>query len=101
MTPLLPILAATSSAQVIGGGDALEPSVLNEVERALAVAPVETNAVPCAAGDVFATNGLSATDVAIRLVSLQRADGRWYVSGTNFTAEAVGILKRLGGAVSP
>ena len=100
MNLTFPFLAVTITANVIGGADALEPSVLNEVERALAVAPAETNAVPCAAGDVFATNGLSATDVAIRLVSLQRADGRWYVSGTNFTAEAVGILKRLGGAVS-
>ena len=100
MSPLVPALAVTITANVIGGGDALEPSVLNEVEHALALAPVETNAVT-AAGDVFATNGLSATAVAIRLVSQQRSDGRWYVNGTNFTAEAVGILRRLGGTVSP
>ena len=100
MTPLLPILAATISAQVIGGGDALEPSVLNEVERALMRAPAETNAVGAVAGDVFATNGLSATETAIRLVSLQRGDGRWFVGGTNVTAEAIRILESVSGLTS-
>lgn len=100
MNALLPIFAMTISAQLIGGGDALEPSVLNEVERALDLAPAETNAAATAVGDVFATNGLSATATAIRLVSLQRGDGRWFVGGTNVTAEAVRILESVSGLAS-
>ena len=100
MNALLPIFVMTISAQLIGGGDALEPSVLNEVERALDRAPAETNAAATVVGDVFATNGLSATATAIRLVSLQRGDGRWFVGGTNVTAEAVRILESASGLKS-
>jgi len=99
MSPLVPALAVTVVAHVINGPEALEPSVLNEIDRALAVAPCETcgtNAVG-PVGDVFATNGLAASAVAIRLVSLQRSDGSWFVGGTNFTAEAVRILSALQG----
>ena len=43
----------------------------------------------------FDTNGLSRTEIAIRLVSAQKADGRWY-SGTNdVTSAAVEILESL------
>ena len=97
MTRLAPLLAVTITANVINGPDALEPSVLNEVEHALSRAPADTNAVRRAGGDVFATNGLSAAAVAIRLVSLQKADGRWVVGGTNFTHEAVAILEGVSG----
>lgn len=99
MKALAPVLATTIVAHVINGPETLEPSVLNEVEHALAAAPAETNAVS-AAGDVFATNGLPAAEVAIRLVSLQRGDGRWLVNGTNFTAEAVRILESVSGLTS-
>ena len=100
MNALVPIFAATITAQLIGGGDALEPSLVNEVERALGLAPAETNAVATVVGDVFATNGLSATATAVRLVSLQRGDGRWFVGGTNQTAEAVRILEAVSGLTS-
>ncbi|MBR4604332.1 MAG: hypothetical protein IKO43_05780 [Kiritimatiellae bacterium] len=75
----------------------LEESVLNEVEHALARAPADVAPPPAAAAtnDVFGISGLSATEQAIRLVSAQRADGRW-LSGTNdVTAVAVDILSRL------
>ena len=75
----------------------LEESVLNEVEHALARAPADVAPPPAAAAtnDMFGISGLSATEQAIRLVSAQRADGRW-LSGTNdVTAAAVDILSRL------
>ena len=100
MIRALAILAVTITANVINGPDTLEPSVLNEVEHALAVAPADTNAPVRAAGDVFATNGLSITAIAVRLVSLQKSDGRWRVSGTNFTHEAVRILESVSGLTS-
>ena len=71
----------------------LEPSVLNEVEHALGRVPAccKTNE-PAAFGDIFATNGLSASAIAISLVSRQDKDGKWIVNGTNATIEAVSIL---------
>lgn len=100
MIRALAMLAVTITANVINGPDTLEPSVLNEVEHALAVAPADTNAAVRAAGDVFATNGLSVTAIAVRLVSLQKSDGRWRVGGTNFTHEAVRILESVSGLTS-
>ena len=106
------ILAAIVQIQPIVSEDVLEPSVRNEVDHALSLAaaastpgPIAqpttnafafvvapTNAVP---GDIFGTNGLSATEIAIKLVSSQRADGRW-LSGTNdVTATAIQILLSL------
>ena len=116
------ILAAIVQIQPIVSEDVLEPSVRNEVDHALSLAAAAmstnspaaavstpshiaqpttnafvfvaspTNAVP---GDIFGTNGLSATEIAIKLVSSQRADGRW-LSGTNdVTAAAIQILLSL------
>ena len=115
------ILAAIMQIQPIVSEDVLEPSVRNEVDHALslaaaamstnsptaaptpspaaqpttnafAFAAAPTNAAP---GDIFGTNGLSATEIAIKLVSSQRADGRW-LSGTNdVTAAAIQILLSL------
>ena len=114
------ILAAIVQIQPIVSEDVLEPSVRNEVDHALSLAAAAmstnspaaaapspfaiaatnafafvaspTNAVP---GDIFGTNGLSATEIAIKLVSSQRADGRW-LSGTNdVTATAIQILLSL------
>lgn len=74
--------------------DVLEPSVLNEVEHALSRAP--TNAPPVVVtNDVFALDGLSATDKAIRLVSAQQADGRWLAGTNDVTSAAVEILSGL------
>lgn len=93
--------AATFGVRSIAHPDGpLEPSVRNEVDRALDRAeswlrtrPSCTNAV---SGDIFATNGLAAGDVAIRLVSMQKGEG-WWITPTNSapTRLAVDILKGL------
>ena len=96
---LLALLAALVVQTPADPDGPLEPSVMNEVEHALGRAPVccRTNA-PAAFGDIFATNGLSATAIAVSLVSRQGKDGTWIVNGTNATAEAVSILSSF---VSP
>jgi len=97
MKPILTVLALTISANVINDGDALEPSVLNEIEHALALAPAPRPGEGAVTANSFSTNGLSASDAAIRIVSRQQADGRWLVNGTNCTAEAVAALKAISG----
>ena len=109
MKILIPLLVLASvpafTVRPLVDRDVLEPSVQNEVDHALARAPTNltaaaaraaTNLTARAAKDVFGTNGLDATAVALKLVTLQRADGRWYLDGTNdVTAAAVEILKSL------
>lgn len=80
--------------------DVLEPSVQNEVDHALDMAP--TNLTAAAASetaaeeaDVFGTNGLTRTEIAIRLVSSQRPDGRWMDGTNDVTSAAVEMLKSL------
>ena len=96
---MLALLAATATftVQIVNdSGATLEPSVVNEVEHALSRAAAITNLPPVdVKGDVFGTNGLSAANVAVSLVSRQDAKGCWVVNGTNFTAEAVKILSSL------
>ena len=41
------------------------------------------------------TNGLSRTAVAIRLVSMQRADGRWMEGTNDVTSAALRMLREL------
>ena len=93
---------ALISAQPLVDADVLEPSVQNEVDHALDVAP--TNAPPASAAmaSVFAleggrlgTNGLDRTQMAIRLVSAQGADGRWMDGTNDVTSAAVEILRSL------
>ncbi len=96
------LLSITLTAQPTVSPDVLEPSVWNEVRHALARASdfAATNASSAAAVDfacLYSTNGLSATDAAIRLVSTQGADGRWRVGTNDVTAAAVRILERLAG----
>ena len=86
------VLAAVVTAQPLVNEEVLEPSVANEVEHALARAP--TNCPPSATLP-FATNGLSRTQLAIRLVSAQGADGRWRVGTNDVTAAAVDLLGSL------
>ena len=93
---ILPIaLAATFTVPIINdSGYTLEPSVINEVEHALDRAP--TNPPPLNVSyDIFGTNGLSASDIAIKLVSCQDSDGCWKVNSTNATSEAIKILSLL------
>ena len=85
-------LAVSVTAQPLVNEDVLEPSVRNEVRHALSLAP--TNA-PAATVLPAWTNGQNRTQVAIRLVSAQRADGRWLAGTNDVTSAAVGLLKEV------
>ena len=85
-------LAVSITAQPLVNEDVLEPSVRNEVRHALSLAPTNT---PAATVPPAWTNGQSRTQVAIRLVSAQRADGRWLVGTNDVTTAAVGLLKEV------
>ena len=95
------LLSVTLTAQPTVSPDVLEPSVQNEVDHARArAAESVTNAWTTAMMDFarrYETNGLNATEAAIRLVSTQRPDGRWLVGTNDVTAAAVQILNRLSG----
>ena len=84
--------AAVITAQPLVNEDVLEPSVCNEVRHALSLAP--TNA-PTSATLPLVTNGLNRTQIAIGLVSAQKADGRWFVGTNDVTFAAVELLKEL------
>ena len=84
------VLAVSITAQPLVNENVLEPSVRNEVCHALSLAP--TNA-PAATVPPAWTNGQNRTQVAIRLVSAQRADGRWLVGTNDVTSAAVETLK--------
>ena len=84
------VIAAVITAQPLVNEDVLEPSVRNEVRHALSLAP--TNA-PAATVLPVPTNGLNRTQLAIRLVSAQKADGRWFVGTNDVTSAAVLLLK--------
>ena len=85
-------LAVIITAHPLANEDFLEPSVRNEVRHALSLAP--TNA-PAATVPTSWTNGLDRTQVAIRLVSAQKADGRWLVGTNDVTSAVVEILKEV------
>ena len=86
------VIAAVITAQPLVNEDVLEPSVRNEVRHALSLAP--TNA-PTATLLPLPTNGLNRTQLAIRLVSAQKADGRWFVGTNDVTSAATELLKEL------
>ncbi len=88
-TPSPFAIAATNSPTAAASTSS---PIAQPTTNAFAFVASPTNAVP---GDIFGTNGLSATEIAIKLVSSQRADGRW-LSGTNdVTAAAIQILFSL------
>jgi hypothetical protein len=95
------LLAGAIAVQPLANEDFLEPSVRHEVERALSRAP--RPAPPVAPRvrrekaflQLFATNGLTRTAQAIRLVSAQRADGRWSVGTNDVSAVAIERLLSL------
>ena len=105
------ILAFTIPLQPIVSENVLEPSVQNEVDHALSRAPKTecfnsvmsvksaTNGIGKifyhSTGDILGTNGLSASDIAIKLVSSQKSDGSWKVGTNDVTSVAVDILKSL------
>ena len=84
------VIAAVITAQPLVNEDVLEPSVRNEVRHALSLAPTNT---PAATLLPVPTNGLNRTQLAIRLVSAQKADGRWFVGTNDVTSAAVSLLK--------
>ena len=85
--------AATISANPLANDDILEPSVLNEVCHAIERAP--TNSPPYLSSWKPATNAVSATELAVRLVSAQRSDGRWMHGTNDVTEAALRILREL------
>ena len=96
----LSVLALVIPLQPLVDENVLEPSVQNEVDHALNVAPTnkfEKTAASIDFAKLSQTNGMSATETAIALISAQKSDGRWF-SGTNeVTGAAVEILRRLSG----
>ena len=84
------LVSVTLTAQPTVSSDVLEPSVRNEVRHALSRAVADF-------ARLYETNGLSAMDAAIRLVSAQRADGRWRAGTNDVTAAAVRLLTELAG----
>ena len=86
------VLVVSLTAQPLVNEDVLEPSVRNEVRHALSLVP--TNA-PAATVLPAWTNGQNRTQVAIRLVSAQKADGRWFVGTNDVTSAAVELLKEV------
>ena len=98
------VLAAVITAQPLVDEDVLEPSVLNEVDHALGRAPTNTLAAAeraVAFREMYATNGMNATQRAISLVSSQRSDGRWFFMGQDVTKEAVRLLLDAAGYPDP
>lgn len=90
--------------QPIAEDDFLEPSIQNEVDHALARAPSNTLArsdwpedfaIYCATNDFFKTNNLSKSAIAIRLVSIQHSDGKWYDGTNDVSNVAIEILESL------
>lgn len=90
--PIALVFAAVLTAQPLVNEDVLEPSVRNEVQHALSIAP--TNA-PMAMVLPIPTNGLNRTQIAIGLVSAQKGDGRWFVGTNDVTSVAIELLKEL------
>ena len=86
------VLAASITAQPLVNEDVLEPSVRNEVRHALSLAPTNT---PVVTVPPVWTNGQNRTQIAIRLVSAQRADGHWLVGTNDVTSAAVELLKEV------
>ena len=97
------LFAATLGVQPLPQPDGpLEPSVQNEVDHAVALgerwlaAHAPKSGARAPTGDLFATNGLTREQIAVKLVSSQRAGGWWLVE-TNAapTRLSIEILKGL------
>lgn len=99
------ILAAAVliTAQPLADEDVLEPSVQNEVDHALSLAPEDTVPVSeesVAFAALYATNGMPATARAIALVSSQK-EGRWTYAGRDVTPAACRLLRKASGVPEP
>lgn len=98
------IFALVITAQPLVNDEVLEPSVQNEVDHALNVAPTNVVVVTQASIDfneLYKTNAMSATERAIALVSSQKHDGRWLHDGEDVTPVAIHHLKVAAGYYAP
>jgi hypothetical protein len=109
MAILFAVLSFVINIKPIADGHRLDESLLNEVEHAIDRAErkqkemslhkktkvLEFPAPQKTVGDLFKTNSLNASQIAVKIVSMQQSDGLWRINGTNVTSVAVGILKSL------
>lgn len=98
--PFSLILALVIPLQPLVDEEVLEPSVQNEVDHALNVAPTnkfEKTEASIDFAKLYQTNGMSATETAIALISAQKSDGRWFLGTNEVTGAALEILRRLSG----
>ena len=105
MTRLSLMLAVTLlGPTTVVDDDVLEPSIQNEVDHALNIVPTnvakiaeysEDFRVFCTTNDFFGTNGLTRTQIAIKLISCQKTGGLWQYGTNDVTSVAVEILKGL------
>ena len=109
MAILFALLSFVINIKPIADGHRLDESLLNEVEHAIdrseknqkerahvkKTKKSEFRAPQKTEADFFGTNSLNASQIAIKIVSMQQSDGQWRINGTNVTDAAVGILKSL------
>lgn len=101
------VVAAVIYFQTLPDADVLEPSIRNEVMHALSRSAGKSSFTAIAEFEkqlklVAPAKGLSATDVALKFVTSQKSDGRWFVSGTNdVTSAARYELKKTAGISPP
>ncbi len=92
-------LWALAALTPLADPDWLEPSVENEVEHAIEKARRATTApAPTKEAREFvanATNGLDKTAIALRFVSTQKADGRWFDGTNDVTRAVLAVLETL------
>ena len=96
--PFAAACAMAAAFTPLADGDALEPSIRNEAEHSLALACAATNRAGARAASAalpIDTNGLSRNEIAIRLVSMQKADGRWAIGTNDTTTAAIAILEAV------
>lgn len=82
------------TVQPLASADFLEESVRNEVDHAISRAGAKGDG-PVRAKLPFATAGMTRTQIALKLVSAQKGDGRWLDGTNDYTAAAVETLKKL------
>lgn len=96
-------VALTAPATLVDD-DVLEPSIQNEVDHALYLVPTNRVALAeypqdfrlfCQTNDFFGTNGLTHSEMAIKLISCQKNGGIWTFGTNDVTAVAVEILRNL------
>lgn len=109
MVMLFAVLSFVVNIRPIADGHRLSESLSNEVEHAIERAEKAREKKSGAKGDkrgasvipkkiegdIFGTNSLNATQIAVKIVSMQQPDGQWRIRGTNVTHMAVEILNGL------